>query len=126
MWFIGVNTTTKLMGQIAYTCPSCQNNAWHSVGRTRRFFSVLWIPLVPFSKSSVSRCNICGFMQRVPYPQAEAWFRNQTPDLPAFAPPAQQAAALPPQSLAYPTYPTIQTSSRPENARRGRKRRQAG
>jgi hypothetical protein len=76
MLIVGTRPNTKLLGQIAYICPSCQHNSWHSVGRTRRWFTLFFIPLIPFTKSSVSRCNLCGFMQRVPNPQAEQWFKT--------------------------------------------------
>ncbi len=33
MLIVGTRPNTKLLGQIAYICPSCQHNSWHSVGQ---------------------------------------------------------------------------------------------
>jgi hypothetical protein len=100
MLIVGTRPNTKLLGQIAYICPSCQHYSWHSVGRTRRWFTLFFVPLIPFTKSSVSRCNLCGFMQRVPNPQAEQWFR--TGQMPAGVIPQLQPGYVP-QGAAQPT-----------------------
>lgn len=104
MLIVGTRPNTKLLGQIAYICPSCQHNSWHSVGRTRRWFTLFFIPVIPFTKSSISRCNLCGFMQRVPNPQAEQWFHTgQAPTglipqlQPGYAPQGPSQPALPAQ-----------------------------
>jgi hypothetical protein len=94
MLIVGTRPNTKLLGQIAYICPSCQHNSWHSVGRTRRWFTLFFVPVIPFTKSSVSRCNLCGFMQRVPNPQAEQWFR--TGQMPSGVIPQLQPGYVPP------------------------------
>jgi hypothetical protein len=94
MLIVGTRPNTKLLGQIAYICPSCQHNSWHSVGRTRRWFTLFFVPVIPFTKSSVSRCNLCGFMQRVPNPQAEQWFN--TGQMPAGLIPQLQPGYVPP------------------------------
>jgi hypothetical protein len=131
MLIVGTRPNTKLLGQIAYICPSCQHNSWHSVGRTRRWFTLFFIPVIPFTKSSISRCNLCGFMQRVPNPQAEQWFHTGQapagliPQLqPGYVPqgaaqPAQRA--LPPRQPSaprqpgpyQPPYPSSQQTLRP-------------
>ena len=100
MLIVGTRPNTKLLGQIAYICPSCQHNSWHSVGRTRRWFTLFFVPVIPFTKSSISRCNLCGFMQRVPNPQAEQWFR--TGQMPAGIIPQLQPGYVP-QGAAQPT-----------------------
>jgi len=116
MLIVGTRPNTKLLGQIAYICPSCQHNSWHSVGRTRRWFTLFFVPVIPFTKSSISRCNLCGFMQRVPNPQAEQWFR--TGQMPAGIIPqlqpgyAQQPSQPPSQQTLYP--PQIRRTAPPQ------------
>jgi hypothetical protein len=100
MLIVGTRPNTKLLGQIAYICPSCQHNSWHSVGRTRRWFTLFFVPVIPFTKSSVSRCNLCGFMQRVPNPQAEQWFK--TGQMPTGLIPQLQPGYVPPPAIAAP------------------------
>jgi len=110
MLIVGTRPNTKLLGQIAYICPSCQHNSWHSVGRTRRWFTLFFVPVIPFTKSSISRCNLCGFMQRVPNPQAEQWFR--TGQMPAGIIPQLQPGYAP-QGATQPTQRALPPGSQP-------------
>jgi hypothetical protein len=93
MLLVGVHSTTRQLGQVAHPCPSCRRPTWHLVGRTRRWLTVLFIPLLPFSKSSSVRCNLCGLMRRVPNGHAEALLRplplslSATPPRPTLPPP---------------------------------------
>jgi hypothetical protein len=126
MLIVGTRPNTRLLGQIAYICPSCQHYSWHSVGRTRRWFTLFFVPVIPFTKSSVSRCNLCGFMQRVPNPQAEQWFRAQQPPAgvipqlqPGYVPPPGQRALPPgyPQHPAWTAPPQTFNAAPPPNQR---------
>jgi hypothetical protein len=73
---IGTRPITKLLGQVRYTCPSCHHYSWHSVGRTKRYFTLVFVPIFPITKSHISRCNLCGFIQRLSEDEAAAWFKQ--------------------------------------------------
>jgi hypothetical protein len=90
MLLVGVHSTNRHLGQIAYPCPSCRRQTWHAIARTRRWITVLFIPVLPFARACGVRCNLCGFLQHVPTARAETWMRAATarpmppPPLPAY------------------------------------------
>ena len=70
----GFRTRNNVLGQTQYVCQRCQQNAFHSVVRTKRLITLFWIPLIPISKSTTARCNMCGFQEKVDNKQADAMF----------------------------------------------------
>jgi hypothetical protein len=74
----GYRTRNKVMGQVQYTCQQCHQNSYHAVVRTRRWVTLFWIPVVPISKSTTARCNMCGYQEKVDNKQADAML-PQTP-----------------------------------------------
>ncbi|GCF08414.1 zinc-ribbon domain-containing protein [Dictyobacter arantiisoli] len=110
----GFRSRNKVLGQVAYVCPQCHKNSYHTIVRSRRWFTLFFIPLFPFTKTSTSRCNICGVQTRIHNQQAEAYFEQpQQPQVisqPAAAPaPASQPA---PQYPATPNYYNTDQSAR--------------
>jgi len=101
MLLVGVQTTHRPLGQVVHPCPSCRHPTWHLVGRTRRWLTVLFVPLLPFSRSSSVRCNLCGLMRRVPDARAEAWLRPAPPPAGRVVPPAPPRP-MPPGALSRP------------------------
>lgn len=70
----GLRSGNKVMGQVQYSCQQCRNNSFHTIVRTRRWFTLFFIPTIPISMAFTSRCNICGFQTSVPSEQVKAWF----------------------------------------------------
>ncbi len=70
----GFRSGNKVMGQIQYPCQYCHNNSFHTIVRTRRWFTLFFIPTIPIRTEFISRCNICGFQTSVPDGQVKAWF----------------------------------------------------
>jgi hypothetical protein len=73
----GLRSRNKVLGQVPYTCQQCRRNGFHTIVRSRRWFTLFFIPIFPFSKVSTSRCNLCGVQMRIPNDRAEAFFAPQ-------------------------------------------------
>ncbi len=43
-----------------YHCPNCNNNKQYLVMRNRKFFTLYWIPLIPYSSKYYVTCPVCG------------------------------------------------------------------
>jgi tetratricopeptide (TPR) repeat protein len=74
MIFIGSRSTNRVMGQKVYTCSRCKKPSYHAIVRSRGWFTLYFIPLIPLGKSTISRCNLCGFQERINNEQADSWF----------------------------------------------------
>lgn len=60
----GYRTRNNVMGQLSYPCDKCQQQTYHTFVRTRRFFTAFWIPIMPISKVTTTRCNVCGYQTK--------------------------------------------------------------
>ncbi len=81
----GYRSRNKVLGQAAYQCSRCGQQAYHTGVRTTRWFTLFFVPVIPFSKKTTARCNVCGFQQQIDNKDADRVF--------AQAPvPAQQRA----------------------------------
>ncbi|HLG77484.1 MAG TPA: zinc-ribbon domain-containing protein, partial [Ktedonobacteraceae bacterium] len=67
----GFRSLNKVLGQVQYVCQQCKQNSFHTVVRSRRWFTLFFIPIFPFTKSSISRCNICGIQTRMDNARAD-------------------------------------------------------
>jgi Flp pilus assembly protein TadD len=70
----GLRSKNKVMGQQVYLCSSCQRQSYHTIVRSRRWFTLYFIPIIPMRKSTTSRCNLCGYQELISNEQADAWF----------------------------------------------------
>jgi len=70
----GYRSRNKVMGQFKNTCPQCKKAGFQTVVRSRRWFTLYFIPLIPFSKKSIARCNLCGFQYALNNNQADSLF----------------------------------------------------
>jgi len=77
----GFRSRKKILGQIQYLCPQCRQHSFHTIVRARRWFTLFFIPIFPFNKSSVARCNLCGIQSPIDNEQADTWFPAQ-PSIP--------------------------------------------
>ncbi len=72
----GSNSKNKVMGQMQYVCSRCGRQAFHTIVRSRRWFTLYFLPVIPINKTTTARCNLCGFQQAINNEQADAWFAN--------------------------------------------------
>jgi tetratricopeptide (TPR) repeat protein len=70
----GYRSRNKVMGQVKSVCPQCRREGFQTVVRSRRWFTLYFIPLIPFSKKSIARCNLCGFQYAMNNDQVDALF----------------------------------------------------
>ncbi len=106
MIIMGYRSRNKVMGQVQYVCPQCRQNSFHTVVRSRRWFTLYFIPLFPLSKNTSSRCNMCGIMTPFDNAEADARFgqKQVAPQVAAPMPPMPPKAPLP-QEYPYPIQP---------------------
>jgi zinc-ribbon family len=53
--------TVKHQGQISQTCPHCHNTGWFNVVTVRTWFTLFFIPVIPYKVRHVMMCTNCGF-----------------------------------------------------------------
>ncbi len=76
------------MGQKVYTCSRCRRPSYHTIIRSQSWFTLYFIPLIPSGKSTISRCNLCGYQELINNEQADSWF---SPDQTGIAAAPQKA-----------------------------------
>lgn len=79
MIIIGSRSRNNVMGQLQYPCPQCRQNSFHTIVRSKRWFTLFFIPVFPFSKQTISRCNICGFQTAIDNNEADARMAQMPP-----------------------------------------------
>jgi hypothetical protein len=70
----GLRSRNKVLGQVAYECSQCHQIAYHSGVRTTKWFTLFWVPVIPFSKKTTARCGTCGFQQQLDNKDADRVF----------------------------------------------------
>ncbi len=68
----GYRTRNKPLGQVQYTCRKCGRDAYHGILRSTRHFTLFWIPIVPIKNTTTSRCQVCGYQEKLEKEQVEA------------------------------------------------------
>ena len=49
-----------MLGQLSYFCSHCGRQTVHSAFTLRNWFTLFFIPLIPFGKKHQIACNVCG------------------------------------------------------------------
>ena len=70
----GSRSRNRVMGQMQNACPQCKKEGFQTVVRSRRWFTLYFIPLFPFSKKTSVHCNLCGFQYEMDNQQADSLF----------------------------------------------------
>ncbi len=70
----GSRANNKVLGQREYLCSRCQRQGYHAIVRSSRWFTLYFIPIFPVGKSTTSRCNLCGYQEKINNEQADGWF----------------------------------------------------
>jgi hypothetical protein len=52
--------TIKHLGQITQTCPYCHNTGWFNVVTIRTWFTLFFIPVIPYRVRHAMLCTNCG------------------------------------------------------------------
>ncbi len=72
----GRKQENKVMGQVLYTCSRCKRQAYHTLVRSQRWFTLYFLPLIPLKKTTTLRCNLCGFQSMIDNKQADSWLQQ--------------------------------------------------
>jgi hypothetical protein len=78
----GFRSRNKVLGQLQFTCTHCHNVAYHGIVRSKRYFTLFFIPIFPIGSTTTARCNMCGFQSKMDGQQADAMLASvnvQTP-----------------------------------------------
>ncbi len=65
MIVMGIRSRAQHLGMPRLRCPRCGQDAPHRIVRSQRWFTLFFIPIVPFRSRYISTCNFCGLNQRV-------------------------------------------------------------
>ena len=72
----GSQSINKVMGQQVYRCSRCERQSYHTIVRSRSWFTLYFIPLIPISKMTLSTCTLCGYQTLIDTARADAWFQQ--------------------------------------------------
>lgn len=69
----GTRVMDKVLGytQEQYQCGHCNNASRYKIFRRRKWFTLFWIPIFPFSSKYYVCCPVCNFGQEVPKAEAD-------------------------------------------------------
>jgi hypothetical protein len=56
----GYRSKPTIEGGFKNTCPSCRRKTIHGVIRVTKWFTLFFIPVIPFSNKLFVGCNVCG------------------------------------------------------------------
>lgn len=94
MIIFGFRSFVKTLAMITSVCRRCGNPAAHRLIQRSRWFTLFFIPLIPFGFSRYSTCTFCGVTYKVAKDEAERLIAVSQQGRPpvATAPPAQPDA----------------------------------
>ena len=70
MIIFGFRTTVALLATLLVQCARCHTPAAHHVRRLRRWFTLFFIPLIPYRTQYVTTCTYCGAELVIPEHEA--------------------------------------------------------
>jgi hypothetical protein len=74
MIIFGSRRRNKVLGQVRYACKKCQQNSFHGIVRSRTFFTLFFVPVIPLNKITTSRCGLCGYQESVNNKEMDDYF----------------------------------------------------
>ena len=60
MIIFGTKTRPKVLGGLEKPCGHCKNKTIHAVIKVTKWFTLYFIPLIPYSSKLFVNCNACG------------------------------------------------------------------
>jgi hypothetical protein len=60
LFLFGVRRKEKPIGQVERPCSKCARATVHMALEYRSWFTLFFIPVIPFGTSYLTRCNLCG------------------------------------------------------------------
>lgn len=62
LFLFGLRRKATIIGQFERACSRCGRQTVHSAIESQRWFTLFFIPLIPFGGSHSTRCNLCGLV----------------------------------------------------------------
>jgi len=63
MFFLfGLRRKAIVIAQLERGCSKCGRQTVHSAIESQRWFTLFFIPVIPFGSSYSTRCNLCGLV----------------------------------------------------------------
>jgi hypothetical protein len=56
----GHGTNKNYGATLAITCPNCKNETWLQLSRSRKWFTLFFIPVIPYSTKHLLLCEVCS------------------------------------------------------------------
>lgn len=70
----GFRTLQKILGfTCVYACPRCNNAKEWQIIRARQWFTLFFIPIIPFSTKYYQKCPVCGLATGMTKQQSEQY-----------------------------------------------------
>ena len=66
--------------RIVYHCNHCNNDNSQILSRNRKFFTLYWIPIIPYSTKYFVRCPICNMGYEISKSDVMAGLQGPTAD----------------------------------------------
>ncbi len=60
MIIYGAKTRSKELWTGVMPCPHCEKNTWHVATEYSKWFSLFFIPLIPYKRHLIFTCRVCG------------------------------------------------------------------
>jgi hypothetical protein len=57
----GTKTKPEQKGSVKFPCSNCKRETIASIIEIKKFFTLFFIPLIPYGDKTFIRCNVCGF-----------------------------------------------------------------
>lgn len=61
----GFRTRTKILARLLLVCHACSKPASQAVAQRVRWFTLFFIPLIPFNRKHLMQCAMCGHVSQV-------------------------------------------------------------
>lgn len=60
LFLFGVRRKEKAIGQVERACSKCARPTVHAALELKSWFTLFFVPVIPFGTNYVTRCNFCG------------------------------------------------------------------
>jgi hypothetical protein len=101
MILFGVRSRRKRLGTATTECPQCHKTCSQAVARLQRWFTLFFIPVIPFSTRYYAVCSMCSGATKLDRAEAERLSgATVATSVPPSAPSAPDGALAPPDGTA--------------------------
>jgi hypothetical protein len=93
----GFRRKATRLATIFVMCAYCHTPAAHALTRTRRYFTLFFVPVIPLGTKYFTTCTMCGHGTQITKEGADQYLASVAPSAPA-APNGEPVAPLAPGS----------------------------